>query len=119
MRLAQSCGVGHVRVKRGSETFFVIIDVEGGATAGELRAKTAHMMSVDLSQLRLCLFGAEDLDKIRYFRDDEKLQDRNVATDDVVCAVLRDGDSNWERPHFLEPPPIEADVPSKGLKGKS
>lgn len=119
MLKAQSDGVGHVRVKRGSETFFVIIDVEGDATAGELRVKTAHMMGVDLSELRLCLLGADDCDKIHNFRDDEKLHDHNIANDGVVCAVLRNGDSDWEVPHFLEPPPIKPDVPSKSFKGKS
>lgn len=111
--------LSHVRVKRGKETYFVKVDLENGATAVELRSKTADMMGVQLSQLSLCVLSEHrDKNAFHELRDDEKLSDQNIANDCVICARLRKDDSAWESPSVVEPPPIEPDMPTRPFKPK-
>eukprot|EP00177_Eucheuma_denticulatum_P001605 GFKZ01002876.1.p1 GENE.GFKZ01002876.1~~GFKZ01002876.1.p1 ORF type:complete len:118 (+),score=9.73 GFKZ01002876.1:397-750(+) len=100
------CGVGHIRVKRHRETYFVMIDVASGATVLELREKAAIIMDVQPPRLRLCRPLADGTE-VNFFQDDQKLQDLNIGNDSVVCAVLCDHYENWEVP-FIKPFPQPA-----------
>lgn len=99
---------GHVRVKRGRTTAFVVIDVEGGAMAGELRAKTAHMLRVPMEGLRLCCMSGKDGAKLpdgpRVLEDGVALREQGVVVDGVVCAVFKADADQWEQPSFVEIP---------------
>lgn len=44
----------HVRVKRLTDTYFVSLDLQHGATARHLHARTAVLMNVSPADLRLC-----------------------------------------------------------------
>lgn len=106
-------------MKRGKDTFFVEVDLENGAKAGELRTKAADMIGVELSRLRLCLLSDDDGDDNGCdLRDDERLSDQKVVNDCVICAVLRSADESWETPNVVYPPPVEPDMPIRGVGPK-
>lgn len=94
-------------MKRLQQTAFVPVDIANGATSRDLREKAAHMMSVDVSRLRLCrpLQDGDDA-SVEYLCDENMLHDLQITNDAVVWAVLSDKYGNWEQPLVYPFPPM-------------
>lgn len=87
----------YVRVKRGKTTAFVVADVEGGATGLSLRQDSATALGVDLAELRLLRHNHTPID------DGRSLAEQGVVNTEVVCAVFRGADGEWESPYVAAP----------------
>lgn len=90
---------GHVRVKRHKTTAFVVVDIDGGATGGELRAKAAHAFGVRLDDIQLRHADAD----FTAIEDRLALRNQGVSVDGILCAVLKNGNGQWETPHIITP----------------
>lgn len=108
----------YVRVKRLTDTYFISLDMRGGATAHHLHMCTAEVMNVSPSDLRLCLVDTtgqsvsflpscttDDHESIKGTALKASPFSFGISGDPVVYAVLRT-DSGWEQPCIVDYPTI-------------
>lgn len=114
----------YVRVKRVTDTYFVSLDLQNGATLRDLHLETAATMDVQPRDLRLCLVSEDG--RVTFLQCGDPTQgavhaggeDRVLGEpplsfglfgEQVVYAVLRAKDG-WEQPCVVDYPPADLEV---------